>query len=300
MEGDCNNNTTINNESNKYEIRKNKGISDNISISGRHSFCGGNEARIEKVKNVENKEKDESDRMKQLFKIALPHICLYVILCLYLLVGAWAFARIEHRAERLEQSKRLLQISNIYEQITSSIDEECSSSFTQNPENSQKQFNSKLLREGIYSSLSRLSQFFEGPQFRLSASEEPVLDKILPPRWDPMSSTLYALSILTTTGYASATPMTPFGQWLSIGYGLLGIPLTVLAAVDIGRFLSDVVLAIYDRILRTFRRLRKLCCRIRRRRTGPVTLQNIETNLAFNASSQPSLANRRRHKQLFF
>ncbi|CAK5067315.1 unnamed protein product [Meloidogyne enterolobii] len=114
-----------------------------------------------------------------------------------------------------------------------------------------------------------------------------------------MSSTLYALSILTTTGYASATPMTPFGQWLSIGYGLLGIPLTVLAAVDIGRFLSDVVLAIYDRILRTFRRLRKLCCRIRRRRTGPVTLQNIETNLAFNTSLQPSLANRRRHKQLF-
>nr|CAD2140550.1 unnamed protein product [Meloidogyne enterolobii] len=300
MEGDCNNNTTINNESNKYEIRKNKGISDNTSINGRHSFCGGNEGRIEKVKNplVENsKEKDESDRMKQLCKIALPHICLYVILCLYLLVGAWAFARIEHRAERLEQSKRLLQISNIYEQITSSINEECSSSFIQNPENSQKQFNSKLLREGIYSSLSRLSQFFEGPQFRLSASEEPVLDKILPPRWDPMSSTLYALSILTTTGYASATPMTPFGQWLSIGYGLLGIPLTVLAAVDIGRFLSDVVLAIYDRILRTFRRLRKLCCRIRRRRTGPVTLQNIETNLAFN-TSQPSLANRRRHKQL--
>lgn len=115
MEGDCNNNTTINNESNKYEIRKNKGISDNTSINGRHSFCGGNEGRIEKVKNplVENsKEKDESDRMKQLCKIALPHICLYVILCLYLLVGAWAFARIEHRAERLEQSKRLLQICN--------------------------------------------------------------------------------------------------------------------------------------------------------------------------------------------
>jgi len=60
------------------------------------------------------------------------------------------------------------------------------------------------------------------------------------------------LNYQTTTGYASATPMTPFGQWLSIGYGLLGIPLTVLAAVDIGRFLSDVVLAIYDRILVVF------------------------------------------------
>jgi len=72
MEGDCNNNTTINNESNKYEIRKNKGISDNTSINGRHSFCGGNEGRIEKVKNplVENsKEKDESDRMKQVWRM---------------------------------------------------------------------------------------------------------------------------------------------------------------------------------------------------------------------------------------
>lgn len=42
--------------------------------------------------------------------------------------------------------------------------------------------------------------------------------------------------------------MTPLGQWFSIGYGLLGIPLMILAAVDIGRFLSDVVLISYIRI----------------------------------------------------
>ncbi|KAF7629975.1 hypothetical protein Mgra_00009004 [Meloidogyne graminicola] len=129
----------------------------------------------------------------------------------------------------------------------------------------------------------------------MSATKGPILDNVLPPKWDAMSSTLYALSILTTTGYASATPNTPLGQWLSIGYGLLGIPLTVLAAVDVGRFLSDVVLAIYDRILKAFYRLRKLCCQMRRRRTGP--LQNIETNIAFNKSND-SIAHKRRQKQL--
>ncbi|KAL3121252.1 hypothetical protein niasHT_000405 [Heterodera trifolii] len=47
---------------------------------------------------------------QQMCRIALPHICLYVLLCLYLLAGAWAFACIEHNAERAEQAKKLERI----------------------------------------------------------------------------------------------------------------------------------------------------------------------------------------------
>ncbi|CAP24849.1 Protein CBR-TWK-47 [Caenorhabditis briggsae] len=53
----------------------------------------------------------------------------------------------------------------------------------------------------------------------------------------------------TTTGYAYATPVTPIGQSFAIIYGLVGIPLMVLAAVDFGRFLSHIVLEIYSKYL---------------------------------------------------
>lgn len=78
--------------------------------------------------------------------------------------------------------------------------------------------------------------------FRLYPDVEPKVDDLLPPRWNKMSSLLFALSILTTTGYPYANPTTIMGQCAAIVYGLFGIPLMVLAAVDIGRFLSDIVI----------------------------------------------------------
>uniref|UniRef100_A0A1I7ZFW4 Ion_trans_2 domain-containing protein n=1 Tax=Steinernema glaseri TaxID=37863 RepID=A0A1I7ZFW4_9BILA len=59
----------------------------------------------------------------------------------------------------------------------------------------------------------------------------------------------------TTTGYAAASPQTIGGQLFAIAYGLIGIPLMVLAAVDIGRFLSDVVIFLYSKNVRAWKRL---------------------------------------------
>lgn len=57
----------------------------------------------------------------------------------------------------------------------------------------------------------------------------------------------------TTTGYLSAVPMTKLGQFTAVLYGLVGIPLMFLAAVDIGRFLSDVVLLLYRKVVRSIK-----------------------------------------------
>ncbi len=47
-------------------------------------------------------------------------------------------------------------------------------------------------------------------------------------------------------------PMTAKGQVFAIIYGLIGIPLMVLTAVDIGRFLSECVLFVYTKIVFLF------------------------------------------------
>ena len=70
-----------------------------------------------------------------------------------------------------------------------------------------------------------------------------------------MTFTFYLLlrfnihSSQTTTGYAYAVPVTPLGQIIAIAYGLFGIPIMVLAAVDIGKFLSHIVLTIYAKVI---------------------------------------------------
>ncbi|VDN39366.1 unnamed protein product [Gongylonema pulchrum] len=93
-----------------------------------------------------------------------------------------------------------------------------------------------------------MSSYMEGREFMLNPDAGHLEDLILP-KWTKMPSILYALSILTTTGYLSAVPSTKLGQFVAVIYGLLGIPLMVLAAVDIGRFLSDIVLRLYRKVL---------------------------------------------------
>ncbi|CAJ0964009.1 unnamed protein product, partial [Mesorhabditis belari] len=95
----------------------------------------------------------------------------------------------------------------------------------------------------IHDLLVQISQRHEGSNFKMAYDLSTI--EVLPPRWDRMSALLYALSILTTTGYSYAVPTTWKGQCVGIGYGMIGIPLMVLAAVDIGRFLSRIVLKVY-------------------------------------------------------
>uniref|UniRef100_A0A0M3ILX1 Ion_trans_2 domain-containing protein n=1 Tax=Ascaris lumbricoides TaxID=6252 RepID=A0A0M3ILX1_ASCLU len=173
----------------------------------------------------------------QFIKMALPHLGLYFFLFLYLLVGAWTFARIEDATDRRHQFEKLQRVRNAYRETATAASEACPIS-ARNPN----------FRPHIYASLSKLSSLMEGREFVLNADDESQDERLFSPRWTQMASILYALSILTTTGYASATPTTLLGQWVAIGYGLLGIPLMVLAAVDVGRFLSEVVLATYAEV----------------------------------------------------
>ncbi|KAK0398252.1 hypothetical protein QR680_002499 [Steinernema hermaphroditum] len=176
-------------------------------------------------------------------KIALPHVGLYLFLFLFLLGGAWAFAKIEDGEDRRKQAEKLERIKEVYQRIRDASEGLCPAAAKSN-----------RFDEQIYSSLSKLSSFMEGRPFQVTNLES-INKDLISPRWDKMSAILYSLSILTTTGYAAASPQTGGGQLFAIAYGLVGIPLMVLAAVDIGRFLSDVVLFLYTKNLRAWKRL---------------------------------------------
>ncbi|GMT00877.1 hypothetical protein PENTCL1PPCAC_23051, partial [Pristionchus entomophagus] len=184
----------------------------------------------EKKKCGEKRVKKGS-RLARMFRMATPHFGLYLFLFFYLLAGAWTFARLEDKADREILKNKLKSIKSVYARIAESIELECSSE----PD----------YRKRLFTSLSELSSLMEGRPFLLD--ENLQADDIIPPRWTKTSSILYALSILTTTGYSNSVPVTVVGQCVAIVYGLIGIPLMILAAVDIGRFLSTVVLKVYSR-----------------------------------------------------
>lgn len=65
--------------------------------------------------------------------------------------------------------------------------------------------------------------------------------------------------LINCLGYTNATPMTRTGQITAIIYGLFGIPLTVLTAVDMGRFLSDVVMFCYAKLAPWWNKFMRFC-----------------------------------------
>ncbi|CAG9533758.1 unnamed protein product [Cercopithifilaria johnstoni] len=189
--------------------------------------------------------------------MALPHCGLYFFIFLYLMAGAWTFATVENNADREQQLGKLFKIRNTYQKIAEIASEECSIA------SRQSHFRSQLFRSlSQYKNLRRLicmlSSFMEGRDFLLNPDVN-QLEELVSPKWTAVPSILYALSILTTTGYLSAVPMTKLGQFIAIVYGLVGIPLMVLAAVDIGHFLSDIVLRLYRKYCMMKHRFAKAC-----------------------------------------
>ncbi|CAJ0608565.1 unnamed protein product [Cylicocyclus nassatus] len=171
--------------------------------------------------------------MIQRAKMALPHAGLYLSLFVYLMVGAAAFHWLEYEADEKIQHEKLERIKHDYSMIDAALRELA-------PKDNYEQYKGR-----IFEQLAELSSLHEGRPFHLE--DGMPSEESLPPRWSRSSAFLYALSILTTTGYAYAVPVTPFGQLLAIIYGLIGIPIMVLAAVDIGRFLSHIVLELYSK-----------------------------------------------------
>ncbi|MCP9259866.1 Uncoordinated protein 58 [Dirofilaria immitis] len=153
----------------------------------------------------------------------------------------------EDNADREQQLSKLSKIRDTYRKIAEIASDECSVA------SKQSEF-----RLQLFQILSKLSSYMEGRDFSLNPDIN-QLDELVLPKWTAVPSILYALSILTTTGYLSAVPMTKLGQFIAIIYGLVGIPLMVLAAVDIGRFLSDIVLGLYQKYRMMKYKLAKVC-----------------------------------------
>ncbi|CAG9104874.1 unnamed protein product [Plutella xylostella] len=67
--------------------------------------------------------------------------------------------------------------------------------------------------------------------------------------WTFAKAFLYSLTVLTTIGYGSVTPKTALGKAATIGYAVIGIPLTLLYLSVVGALLSRLARSVFSRAL---------------------------------------------------
>ncbi|XP_048520286.1 potassium channel subfamily K member 18 isoform X2 [Dendroctonus ponderosae] len=67
--------------------------------------------------------------------------------------------------------------------------------------------------------------------------------------WTFAKAFLYSLTVLTTIGYGSIAPKTALGKAVTMGYAMLGIPLTLLYLSSVGSILSRVARGVFSRAL---------------------------------------------------
>ncbi|CAB3399218.1 unnamed protein product [Caenorhabditis bovis] len=187
-------------------------------------------------------------RILKLLKILLPHVGLNVLLLSYIALGATIFIWLEADNELEGRKAKVKNVYNIYSQI---INETISlSSNRSDPSWIETRIRPLLV------SLSKAHEYDDRftDAKQLWTGEEEGMET----RWTFAAAVLYALTVITSTGYDHVTPSTDPGRIFTVFFGLIGIPLMFITAADIGKFLSEIVIRTYAKLLAMWKMIANL------------------------------------------
>ncbi|KAI6205568.1 hypothetical protein M3Y94_00807100 [Aphelenchoides besseyi] len=178
-------------------------------------------------------------RVIKYLKILAPHIGLIILLFTYIGMGALVFTLLEADTELQKRKDKLVDILGIYQQIINETYEIC-----------DRRVDIRSVERRLRPLLSTLSRTHEyDDKFTLDQQMWTDSESELHNKWTFAAAVLYALTVITSTGYDHLSPITDSGRIFTVFYGLLGIPLMFITAADIGKFLSDIVIRAYGRLL---------------------------------------------------
>ncbi|KAJ2937377.1 hypothetical protein O0L34_g1971 [Tuta absoluta] len=214
--------------------------------------------------------KTRKSKKKSLVAGCITNLGIFVLLLAYTLLGAFVFLAIEGTAAKVHQ-KTL---------ATTVYQAETPKSVPANKLNSSIAQASAELRsqtvESIWEITVSLNILYKENWTRLAAQEIARFQEKLVARvaadvsaqyggaralesapavviedyeWNFAKAFLYSLTVLTTIGYGSVAPKTALGKAVTIGYAVIGIPLTLLYLSVVGALLSRLARSVFSRAL---------------------------------------------------
>ncbi|XP_053617502.1 potassium channel subfamily K member 18-like [Plodia interpunctella] len=213
--------------------------------------------------------KTKKSKKKTLVAGCVTNLGIFVLLLAYTLLGAFIFLAIEGSAARIHQKTlattsyqateqkvplskingsisqasaelRSQTVESIWE-ITVSLNILYKENWTRLAAQEIARFQEKLVARVA----ADVSAQYGGARV-LESAPALVIDDY---EWNFAKAFLYSLTVLTTIGYGSVAPRTALGKAVTIGYAVIGIPLTLLYLSVVGALLSRLARSVFSRAL---------------------------------------------------
>ncbi|OWR55137.1 hypothetical protein KGM_206987 [Danaus plexippus plexippus] len=213
--------------------------------------------------------KTKKSKKKSLIAGCITNLGIFVILLIYTLVGAFIFLAIEGSAAKVHQKTLATTSYHVNENRKSTLPK-VNGTITQ----VSAELRSQTV-ESIWEITVSLNILYKENWTRLAAQEIARFQEKLVARvaadvseqygvralesapayisddyeWNFAKAFLYSLTVLTTIGYGSVAPKTALGKAVTIGYAVIGIPLTLLYLSVVGALLSRLARSVFSRAL---------------------------------------------------
>ncbi|EFO14477.2 hypothetical protein LOAG_14041 [Loa loa] len=69
--------------------------------------------------------------------------------------------------------------------------------------------------------------------------------------WTASSAIFFAATTMATIGYGNIVPVTSYGRIACVIFALFGVPLAIITIGDVGKFLSECIIWLYNKMKRS-------------------------------------------------
>ncbi|KJH49436.1 Ion channel [Dictyocaulus viviparus] len=212
------------------------------------------------VTNANPESNDKITRLKKYVKLVLPHVALVAVVCLYAVIGAYVFYRLESPNEdRLKTIGKAL-IADMRNHLIAKIKEERGNEkmWRNTIEKELYGFNDKIYK-AFKEQYVRYADVHIAPTNEFLRKEELERPKRRRNKlrsekgekmWTASSALFFAATTMATIGYGNIVPATSSGRIACVVFALFGAPLAIITIGDLGKFLSECTIWLYKEMKR--------------------------------------------------
>ncbi|VDL63656.1 unnamed protein product [Nippostrongylus brasiliensis] len=228
---------------------------------------------------------DATTKIKKYVKLVLPHVALVAVVCLYAVIGAYIFYRLESPNEDRLKSVGKALIGDMRSNLIARI-RDGKSVWKVSIEGELYRFNDKIYK-AFKEQYVRYAdvRVVPGYELRKEESDRPKRHRNNKLRgeksekmWTASSALFFAATTMATIGYGNIVPATSSGRIACVVFALFGAPLAIITIGDLGKFLSECTIWLYKEMKKWRALLQSRWRRFRGLNKGKITDAESQTS----------------------